>query len=120
MYKVNNVKKNLEKQCVELLESVHRWKKIGECGCSDPFWPDGINMNLVRNHIIYYKRTIYDICSENNFTIPDAYYTPTPPEVSRYYMANLNQKERVQRLTQMGNRFVTEKPFYDDSQMSLI
>ncbi len=29
-----------------------RWDKIMSEGCADPTWPDGVNLNLVRNHII--------------------------------------------------------------------
>lgn len=31
-----------------------RWNYIANNGCQDPFWPDGCNMNLIRNHIIYW------------------------------------------------------------------
>ena len=37
------------------------WQDIFENGCSDPFWEDGVNMNLVRNHIIAWVRTLYEI-----------------------------------------------------------
>lgn len=42
----------------ELNESFNRWDKISKEGCQDPFWPDGVNMNLVRNHIIYFYRLL--------------------------------------------------------------
>ena len=45
----------------ELDDSFSRWEQISKEGCSDPFWPDGVNMNLVRNHIIYYYRQLKDI-----------------------------------------------------------
>lgn len=32
---------------------VKRWDELMRNGCSDPFYPDGVNLNLVRNHIIY-------------------------------------------------------------------
>ena len=46
-----------EKMTVEQIqanidERFRAWDKIAQNGCSDPFWPDGVNMNLVRNHII--------------------------------------------------------------------
>ena len=28
------------------------WEHINENGCNDPFWTDGCNMNLTRNHIL--------------------------------------------------------------------
>lgn len=35
-----------------------RWDEIKKHGCNDPFWSDGVNMNLVRNHIIYNYRLL--------------------------------------------------------------
>lgn len=37
------------------------WNTLKEHGGSDPFWPDGVNMNLVRNHIIYYLRQLQEL-----------------------------------------------------------
>lgn len=42
----------------DLDERFHRWDTISREGCADPFWPDGVNMNLVRNHIIYNYRLL--------------------------------------------------------------
>ena len=39
----------------ELEKSYACWDHLKEYGGSDPFWPDGVSMNLVRNHIIYVK-----------------------------------------------------------------
>ena len=51
-----------------------RWDDIKKNGCSDPAWPDGVNLNLVRNHIIYFYRFLrerfrlgYDNCSAYYF-----------------------------------------------------
>lgn len=77
----------------ELTRSFERWEYIKEYGCSDPFWGDGVNMNLVRNHIISYKRQINEILREEHENslfstpYPDVYYRETPPEVSNKYMA---------------------------------
>ena len=69
----------------ELEESYARWEYLYENGCSDPFYEDGINLNLVRNHIIYYKQMLE---KENSlFGLPDAYYRELPPEVGSKYMA---------------------------------
>lgn len=38
--------------------SVAHWNDLMLHGCCDPGWPDGVNLNLVRNHIIYYERLI--------------------------------------------------------------
>lgn len=107
-------------ECIEgIIESVEHWKDILENGCNDPFWPDGCNANLVRNHIIYYKRKIETMCEKFGFAIPIEYYIPSPPEVSNYFMANLSQKERVERLRKSGNKLTTQKLFYNDSQLSM-
>lgn len=58
---------------------------IHEYGCSDPFWADGVNMNLVRNHIMYYKQQLSE--EATLFLLPKAYYREVPPEVDNNYMA---------------------------------
>lgn len=102
----------------DIIREVGAWEHKNENGCSDPFWPDGVNMNLNRNHIIYDKRQIGEICRENGLPLPEEYYIPTPPEVDNYYMANLKQKRRVERI---GNRekITTKRNKYDREQLSL-
>lgn len=41
------------------------WNALNERGGNDPFWPDGTNMNLARNHIIYYIRQIQELRHES-------------------------------------------------------
>ena len=68
-----------------LEESYARWAHLYEYGGSDPFYEDGVNLNLVRNHIVYYKQMLE---KENSlFGLPDAYYRELPPEVDIRYMA---------------------------------
>lgn len=50
----------------EIIAEQINWIKINENGCNDPFWADGVNMNLLRNHILYAKRKISEICSKND------------------------------------------------------
>lgn len=38
------------RQCIR--REIEHWKVINQNGCNDPFWSDGCNMNLTRNHII--------------------------------------------------------------------
>ncbi len=102
-----------------IADSINRWKFINKNGCSDPAWADGCNMNLVRNHILYYKKKISEICSQEGIEIPEEYYLPTPPEVDNNFMANLKQKDRVERLRQYGCVLVTEKVGFDETQLSL-
>lgn len=45
--------KKLELWQDELEKDIARWNDIKQHGCNDPCWPDGVNLNLKRNHIIY-------------------------------------------------------------------
>lgn len=45
----------------ELEQDMERWRFIKENGCNDPCWPDGVNLNLKRNHIIYDLRHIAEL-----------------------------------------------------------
>lgn len=102
-----------------LIKEIAIWKHIQEYGCNDPFWPDGCNMNLTRNHVLSYKQQIRELCEENNISLPEEYYLPTPPEVDNNYMATLKQKKRVKRLKQQGIQFSRKKLAYDLAQQSL-
>lgn len=73
----------------ELHASFARWEQLREHGGQDPFWADGANMNLVRNHIIYYKQQLEELYPEGNY--PDAYYRQTPPEMPANYMARADE-----------------------------
>ena len=109
----------IEEVCREIRQSIQHWKDINQNGCNDPFWSDGTNMNLVRNHIIYYKRQLEDVCQSEGCDLPEEYYLATPPEVDNKYMANLKQKDRVQRLFYMKGAPVLKHYSYDEQQMSL-
>lgn len=104
--------------CKKIRNEISTWKHINKNGCNDPFWPDGCNMNLVRNHIIYYRHMIVEICEENHLQIPEECYLSLPPEVDNNYMSNRKQKERVKRLGYM-QKLVRGKYEYDEQQMSL-
>ena len=117
--KAKNGKDELEKYRKELVEDIERWQHINEHGCNDPFWTDGDNMNLVRNHIIHDKQNIFAICEETGEPLPGEYYLATPPEVSSMYMNNLKQKSRVERLTCYGRNVTTKRMKYNPEQMTL-
>jgi len=74
---------------VQLEERFARWDFLYQHGGSDPTWSDGVNLNLVRNHIIYYKKLIKDSCPDSVY--PDIYYRDTPPEVDQNYMARADE-----------------------------
>ena len=48
----------------EIASEIQRWNHIKQHGGSDPIWPDGVNMNLVRNHIIYHLMEIDKLCAQ--------------------------------------------------------
>ena len=109
----------LEEYCSEIIKSREHWKQINDSGCNDPFWPDGCNMNLVRNHILYYQRKISEICAEKNLPYPEEYYFSVPPEVDNFYMANLKQRDRVKRIFSDGHVPAQKKYLYDEMQICL-
>lgn len=65
-------------------ESQKHWLDIYENGCSDPTWPDGVNLNLVRNHIIHYQGIIRECCDELGVEYTE---TDIPPQVDADYIA---------------------------------
>ena len=75
---------------------VNHWHDLMANGCNDPFWPDGVNLNLVRNHIIYGLRQIAELnASERQLSMFDASGAMTnnalddsriPPKVDDNYM----------------------------------
>lgn len=78
-------KKNQENPLVELEKAYDRWQRLYEDGGSDPFWPDGVNLDLVRNHIIYFKGQIEETCPL--YMTDELYQRDLPPEVDQNYMA---------------------------------
>ena len=111
----------LEGLCKDIVKERNLWKHINEHGCNDPFWPDGCNLNLTRNHILYYRRKIEELCQTIGAVLPEEYFLPVPPEVDNHYMANLKQKERVKRLIITGNNLTRKKTkFVDDGQLEFL
>ncbi len=70
-------------------DSFARWKHIYQNGTGDPFWEDGANLELVRNHIIYYKRECEEELIPEQY--PPEYYMELPPAVDRLYMARVDE-----------------------------
>ena len=113
-------KQELKELCKEIRSEIDHWDDINRNGCNDPFWSDGCNMNLTRNHIIYAKRQIAELCAEYSIPIPEEMYFPIPPEVSDYYMAHLRDKKRVERVAfGCPERITTKRIRYDAGQLSL-
>lgn len=72
-----------------ILDSFARWNHIYQEGGSDPFWEDGLNLGLVRNHIIYYKRQCEEELLPEQY--PPEYRLELPPVVDRLYMARADE-----------------------------
>lgn len=86
----------------ELEREYLRWNSIAANGCQDPFWPDGTNMNLVRNHIIYWYQLLAErLREETQVSLFDPADTapeqrPVPPVVPQNYMvANCAYSDRL-------------------------
>ena len=88
---IQTAEDKVKEYCQCIRREIEHWKVINQNGCSDPFWPDGCNMNLTRNHIIAYKRDIAELCEENGMPLPEEYFLKILPEVDDNYMANLKQ-----------------------------
>lgn len=105
----------------DIIKESEIWNYINENGCQDPFWADGVNMNLVRNHIVYAKNQILQL-AEKGEEIPEEYYMPTPPEVADNYIVKKNKhyKERSKRLEEQGEQLTHKKTRYNGEQASLL
>lgn len=79
-------------------DSFATWEEIYQNGCSDPCWEDGVNLNLVRNHIIAYYRMLDEradepvqlslLSTEPNYNVRQ----PLPPKVDNKYMARPDER----------------------------
>lgn len=68
-------------------ERYERYIHIFKEGSSDPTWTDGVNINLVRNHIIYEKSRVEEILKDNYIAYPDEYFYPNPIELPDDFVA---------------------------------
>ena len=120
MKKSKTPQQMIDEYTKEIVKSIEHWEYINQHGCNDPFWPDGSNMNLVHNHICYFKNEIEKICRENGISLPDEFYIPTPPEVDDDYMAD-KKSERYKNLNKYpdykGNLNGKTKPYSKEQMM---
>lgn len=91
----------------EIVKELERWEYLRKYGGCDPFWPDGVNMNLIRNHIVSYKRQLEELCETD--VLPDEYYLSIPPEVDNQYLAKNGQyfSVRKKRVEEYGDKITT-------------
>ena len=87
-------KMTIEQLKAEVDASFAEWERIKDNGCQDPSWPDGVNMNLVRNHIIFWYQYLQEKISASNeqlsfFDVDNDLIDrrPVPPVVPNAYMA---------------------------------
>ena len=80
----------MQEAVAELVERYNRWQDLYKNGCFDPNYCDGVNLNLVRNHIHFAKRKIEKLVEEHKeLSFPEEYEKiEIPQEVSNDYMAN--------------------------------
>ena len=88
--------RNRKEQLAEVIRESHeQWKRLRENGGNDPFWTDGVNLNLVRNHIIYGRRLCEEELQEGDY--PEEYYLPlpekVPPNIGLFGKSEKSQKE---------------------------
>ena len=88
----------IEQLRCELKKTFAEWTRLRDEGGSDPSYPDGVNMNLVRNHIIWWKSFIADKDAEQLSLfgsgeiedmplppiVPDNYVSPNSPTKDRF------------------------------------
>lgn len=93
----------------ELMDNLYRWYRLKSFGGDDPFWTDGCNMQLVRNHIISYKCQIKQICNDNNLPLPPEYNVQTPPEVPFNYMSC--EKDIINNAMNSLNQYLNDENY---------
>jgi hypothetical protein len=83
------MKKQQEDYAAALQQDHDRWEEIYTRGGSDPFSSDGVNLWLVRNHIMNDRRKIEETMQPDDY--PDIYFKEIPPEVDKGYMARADE-----------------------------
>lgn len=109
-YTKPTTEQEIEQLRKDIVQELAHWKNLRKYGCQDPFWPDGTNMNLVRNHIIYAKERLKELIPDGN--LPEEYYLPTPPVVDNNYLAPKGEyfdrrKKSIERMP--GDKITTKK-----------
>lgn len=92
-----------KEQLAETIRKSHeQWKRLWENGGMDPFWTDGVNLNLVRNHIIYDRRLCEEELQEGDY--PEEYYLPIPEKVHQDLMVKSDEIREKARAVMEGIR----------------
>lgn len=100
-------KPGLEELVRELERDYARWEQVYMAGSKDPFWPDGVNANLCRNHILCGKRRIRELYPDAE--MPEIYYRPLPQELPAEYMAR--KEELRSAALRSYTRYISDENF---------
>jgi len=115
-------KQSVDEMVGAIRRTIANWKNSKENGCNDPGWPDGANMNLLRNHLVHYKRQIREICMANDLPLPLEAYTPDLPYTDCNYFAK-PESDRARRIMSRPSwQCYNHEPTggeYDERQLSL-
>lgn len=84
--KTPDQKKRSKQLGKEIQDSRKRYEDLRVHGGSDPFWSDGVNMNLCRSHVMYFRKQVETELDPENY--PEEYFLEIPAEVSVHYMAD--------------------------------
>ena len=87
------LQEQIDAEANEIRREIAHWCYMREYGCSDPSWPDGVNMNLTRNHVIYGKRRMEELCAEAGVDLPEEYYLPAPPKGVEAVRGRYNERQ---------------------------
>lgn len=82
--KTPDQKKRSKQLGKEIRDSRKRYEDLRVHGGSDPFWSDGVNMNLCRNHVMYFRKQVETELDPENY--PEEYFLEIPAEVSVHYI----------------------------------
>ena len=122
MAKKNKPQQQVSQWADELNQTLNQWKNHYKYGCNDPSWADGVNMNLLRNHIFYFKKQISEACKGNQIQLPPEYFLPIPPKVDPNYFANPKSERAIRIINNFGRCYsdTTEKAEkFNDTQLVL-
>ncbi len=95
----------------EIDDEFRRWDELMKNGGSDPMFPDGTNLNLIRNHIIRYLQILGERSEHQLSLFGDATVDgirELPPEVPEGYMVPNGAyfAERVEKLRKFRDNLV--------------
>ncbi len=84
--KIPEQKKLSKKLGTDICDRWKRYEDLRMHGGSDPFWTDGVNMNLCRNQIMYLRKRVEEELELDSY--PEEYFMGIPEEVNDNYMTD--------------------------------